>query len=76
MDEAMRLGFPSVQLTTEIRGSFWDANVYAGLRQFHQAKGFDPDSRDVAQYLAIYQLSTREEENRVPTNPKQEFGRT
>ncbi|KAJ7906966.1 hypothetical protein B0H13DRAFT_2332925 [Mycena leptocephala] len=31
------------------------ADVYAGLRQFHRAKGFDPDSQDVAGY-PIYQL--------------------
>jgi hypothetical protein len=34
------------------------ADVYAGLRQFHRAKGFDPDSQDVACHLGypIYQL--------------------
>ncbi|KAJ7906962.1 hypothetical protein B0H13DRAFT_2332922 [Mycena leptocephala] len=31
------------------------ADVYAGLRQFHRDKGFDPDSQDVAGY-PIYQL--------------------
>ncbi|KAJ7024199.1 hypothetical protein C8F04DRAFT_922513, partial [Mycena alexandri] len=45
-EEAARLGFPSFQLTTEIEGASWDTSVYAGLRQFHQAKGFDPDSQD------------------------------
>ncbi|KAJ7804744.1 hypothetical protein B0H14DRAFT_3869068 [Mycena olivaceomarginata] len=36
----------------------WGANVYAALRQFHQAKGFDPDSQDVAWRLGypLFQL--------------------
>ncbi|KAJ7928258.1 hypothetical protein B0H13DRAFT_2549772 [Mycena leptocephala] len=36
----------------------WDADVYAALRQFHRAKGFDPDSQDVAQDLGypLFQL--------------------
>ncbi|KAJ7735462.1 hypothetical protein B0H16DRAFT_128926 [Mycena metata] len=57
-EEAERLGFPSFQLSTNIRGEYWDASVYAGLRQFHQAKGFDPDSQDVARHLGhpLYEL--------------------
>ncbi|KAF7374123.1 hypothetical protein MSAN_00293500 [Mycena sanguinolenta] len=59
MKDAVTLGFPSFNLTTHIMGSSWDASVYAGLRQFHQAKGFDPDSQDLARYLGhkLYQLS-------------------
>ncbi|KAJ7036913.1 hypothetical protein C8F04DRAFT_457210 [Mycena alexandri] len=58
-EEAARLGFPSFQLTTKVHGKFWDASVYAGLRKFHQAKGFDPDSQDVALHLGhpLYRLS-------------------
>ncbi|KAJ6555862.1 hypothetical protein B0H19DRAFT_137156 [Mycena capillaripes] len=58
-EEATELGFPSFQLSREIRTNSWDASVYAGLRQFHKAKGFDPDSQDVARYLGepLYQLS-------------------
>ncbi|KAJ7036907.1 hypothetical protein C8F04DRAFT_999528, partial [Mycena alexandri] len=41
-EEAARLGFPSFQLATEVEGSSWDPSVYAGLRKFHEAKGFDP----------------------------------
>ncbi|KAJ7036912.1 hypothetical protein C8F04DRAFT_1036137 [Mycena alexandri] len=57
-EEAARLGFPSFQLTTKIYGKFWDASVYAGLRKFHQAKGFDPDSQEVALHLGepLYRL--------------------
>jgi hypothetical protein len=50
-EEATRLGFPALQFALEIRGETWDASVYAGLRQFHQGKGFDPDSLDVAHHL-------------------------
>jgi hypothetical protein len=57
MDEATALGFPSLRLTTEILGRFWDASVYAGLRQFHRAKGFDPESQDLARHLG-YPLSS------------------
>ncbi|KAF7345765.1 hypothetical protein MVEN_01597100 [Mycena venus] len=49
--EAMQLGFPTVTLHTTIRGKSWDASVYSGLRQFHNAKGFDPESRAVARHL-------------------------
>ncbi|KAJ6555807.1 hypothetical protein B0H19DRAFT_1376839 [Mycena capillaripes] len=58
-EEATELGFPSLRLGTTIGGRSWDANVYAGLRQFHKAKGFDPDSQDVARYFRepLYQLS-------------------
>ncbi|KAF7368452.1 hypothetical protein MVEN_00168300 [Mycena venus] len=47
-DEATRLGFPSIELKIGACRRSWDASVYAGLRQFHRAKGFDPDSQDVA----------------------------
>ncbi|KAJ7027341.1 hypothetical protein C8F04DRAFT_609500 [Mycena alexandri] len=50
-EDATRLGFPSMLLTTSVLGYSWDASVYAGLRQFHAAKGFDPDSQDVARHL-------------------------
>ncbi|KAJ7887949.1 hypothetical protein B0H13DRAFT_891181 [Mycena leptocephala] len=50
-EEADNLGFPSISLNTTIWGRSWDASVYAGLRQFHQGKGFDPDSQDVARHL-------------------------
>ncbi|KAJ6518070.1 hypothetical protein C8R47DRAFT_4593 [Mycena vitilis] len=58
-EEATRLGFPSIQLKTRIYLCSWDASVYAGLRQFHQAKGFGPDSQDLARHLGhpLYQLT-------------------
>ncbi|KAJ7041509.1 hypothetical protein C8F04DRAFT_1300891, partial [Mycena alexandri] len=58
-EEAARLGFPSFQLTTKVHGKSWDANVYAGLHKFHQAKGFNPDSQEVALHMShpLYRLS-------------------
>ncbi|KAJ6512401.1 hypothetical protein C8R45DRAFT_1087579 [Mycena sanguinolenta] len=59
LKEATNLGFPSFQLSTRLWGVSWDASVYAGLHQFHEAKGFDPGSQDVARHLGheLYQLS-------------------
>jgi hypothetical protein len=51
MEDATALGFPTISLSTKIQGYSWDASVYAGLRQFRQAKGFDPDNQDVARHL-------------------------
>ncbi|KAJ7713335.1 hypothetical protein B0H16DRAFT_544873 [Mycena metata] len=58
--DATHLGFPPCQLTTKVSGWSWDDSVYAGLRQFHQGKGFDPDSQDVALHLGhpLYQVSS------------------
>ncbi|KAJ7017078.1 hypothetical protein C8F04DRAFT_1280051 [Mycena alexandri] len=57
-EEATQLRFPSFQLATQVRGSSWDTSVYTGLRQFHQAKRFDPDSQDIARHLGqpLYRL--------------------
>ncbi|KAJ6452817.1 hypothetical protein C8R45DRAFT_1193510, partial [Mycena sanguinolenta] len=52
-DESTRLGFPSFELSTCAAGYCWDASVYEGLRLFHQAKGFDPYSQDVARRLSL-----------------------
>ncbi|KAJ7207680.1 hypothetical protein C8J57DRAFT_348073 [Mycena rebaudengoi] len=73
--EAAHHRFLSVDLTTTIEGWSWDATVYAGLRQFHQAKGFDPDSLDLARDLGspLYQISEKHcdddtEKGSVPMN--------
>ncbi|KAJ7806630.1 hypothetical protein B0H14DRAFT_3882295 [Mycena olivaceomarginata] len=56
--EAERLGFPSLTFNREISGFSWDGNVYAGLRQYHEAKGFDPDTQELARHLGfpLYKL--------------------
>ncbi|KAJ7147417.1 hypothetical protein C8R43DRAFT_1010652 [Mycena crocata] len=58
-EEAGRLGFPVIEPQLTARGFSWDSSVYTGLRQFHTAKGFDPDNQDVARHLQLplYQLS-------------------
>ncbi|KAJ7301187.1 hypothetical protein DFH08DRAFT_119496 [Mycena albidolilacea] len=58
--DAASLGFPSLRLSADVFGRSWDASVYAGICQFHQAKGFDPDSQDVALHLGhlLYELSS------------------
>ncbi|KAF8212744.1 hypothetical protein K438DRAFT_1169899 [Mycena galopus ATCC 62051] len=40
-----------MQLSREIWGKSGDGKLYNGLRRFHQAKNFDPNSQDVARYL-------------------------
>ncbi|KAJ7679474.1 hypothetical protein DFH06DRAFT_1166691 [Mycena polygramma] len=47
-DEARTAGFPDVELRRAVLGTFWDDSVYTGIRQFHEAKGFDPYSQDAA----------------------------
>jgi hypothetical protein len=42
------LGFPAMEFKMEVRALSWDASVYEGIRQFHEAKGFDPHSHEVA----------------------------
>jgi hypothetical protein len=58
-EDATALGFLSKSLSTNIWERSWDASLYAVLRQFHQAKGFDPDTQDVARNLGkpLYQLA-------------------
>ncbi|KAJ6612604.1 hypothetical protein B0H10DRAFT_2436888 [Mycena sp. CBHHK59/15] len=53
MEEATNLGFPFMDFDMEIYGFSWDASAYAGLRQFHLGKGFDPESQDVARRLSL-----------------------
>ncbi|KAJ7697867.1 hypothetical protein B0H17DRAFT_1051447 [Mycena rosella] len=59
MGEAEQLGFPAINIELMLWGTSWDESVYKGTRQFHQAKGFDPDSQDVARELGypLYAIS-------------------
>ncbi|KAJ6462932.1 hypothetical protein C8R45DRAFT_524734 [Mycena sanguinolenta] len=61
VEEATQLGFPPFQLVTQAIAYSWDTSVYEGLRQFHQAKGFDPYSQDIARHLGfpLFQLSSQ-----------------
>ncbi|KAJ7046309.1 hypothetical protein C8F04DRAFT_1063920 [Mycena alexandri] len=69
-DEATRLGFPSLKLATRVGPYSWDTSVYAGLRQFHTGKGFDPDSQDVARHLdyPLFQISNHAEDRFAHVN--------
>ncbi|KAJ6522883.1 hypothetical protein B0H19DRAFT_1277168 [Mycena capillaripes] len=61
MEDARNRGFPIPQFCTNIHTKSWDDSVYVGLRQFHRAKGFDPDTQDVARHLGypLYQVSSQ-----------------
>ncbi|KAF7334325.1 hypothetical protein MSAN_02377300 [Mycena sanguinolenta] len=50
-EDAKILGFPAIHIETRMDGYSWDCSVYEGLRRFHEGKGFDPDSREVARKL-------------------------
>ncbi|KAJ7509614.1 hypothetical protein B0H11DRAFT_1846685 [Mycena galericulata] len=58
VEEALSLGFPAPVLQVELFGVNLREYEYSALRQFHQAKGFDPDSPDVARHLGypFYQI--------------------
>ncbi|KAJ7627503.1 hypothetical protein B0H17DRAFT_1024312 [Mycena rosella] len=58
-EEATDLGFPSFEFKMMVIGFSWDSSAYDGLRAFHEAKGFDPYSQDVARHLGypLYELS-------------------
>jgi hypothetical protein len=59
VEDALSLGFPApMPLKIKLRVRDWGEREYTGLRQFHQAKGFDPDSQDVARHLRypLYQV--------------------
>ncbi|KAF7346963.1 hypothetical protein MVEN_01449000 [Mycena venus] len=62
-EDAIRLGFPSLQLRTVVWLRSWDTAIYAGLRLVHQAKGFDPDSQEIAEHIGypLYQFSNETE---------------
>ncbi|KAK7022495.1 hypothetical protein R3P38DRAFT_3539530 [Favolaschia claudopus] len=57
-EQATELGFSAIYFSMTGYGKVWSNAVYAGLRQFHQGKGFDPDSQELARYLGVplYQL--------------------
>ncbi|KAJ7759762.1 hypothetical protein DFH07DRAFT_817099 [Mycena maculata] len=58
-EKAEEQGFPYIELTTEVQGRYWDSKVYAGLREFHQSKTFDPETQEVARELGypFYEIS-------------------
>ncbi|KAJ7055821.1 hypothetical protein C8F01DRAFT_1373330 [Mycena amicta] len=57
-EEAEGLGFPAFELATSVEVVSWDDSVYAGIRRFQRAKGFDPYTQDAARELGhpLYEL--------------------
>lgn len=54
----------------KVLGRSWENAVYAGLRQFHEAKGFDPYSREVALELGYPLFRVSCEPNAVLAHSK------
>ncbi|KAJ6464441.1 hypothetical protein C8R45DRAFT_1107340 [Mycena sanguinolenta] len=50
-EDARVLGFPRIHIETVAIGLSFDHSVYKGLRRFHEGKGFNPDSEEVARRL-------------------------
>ncbi|KAJ7620238.1 hypothetical protein FB45DRAFT_871277 [Roridomyces roridus] len=50
-EDAALVGFPGIELSSQAWLASWDATIYEGLGDFHRAKGFNPDSQDVAREL-------------------------
>ncbi|KAJ6540643.1 hypothetical protein B0H19DRAFT_332802 [Mycena capillaripes] len=65
-EEATELGFPVVKSRLEAEGSCWDASIYKAIREFHQAKGFDADSQDVARHLEYPLFHLVNDKDRLP----------
>jgi hypothetical protein len=42
------LGFPAIQVEMYAHVQSWDVSIYDGICQFHEAKGFNPFSQEVA----------------------------
>ncbi|KAF7337292.1 hypothetical protein MSAN_02281800 [Mycena sanguinolenta] len=63
-EDARMLGFPPIHIETFVQGKSWERSVYKGLRRFHEGKGFDPESREVARQLGypLFEVLS----NRVP----------
>ncbi|KAJ7902920.1 hypothetical protein B0H13DRAFT_2026042 [Mycena leptocephala] len=56
-EDARSLGFPAIKADVGVHVKSWDSTVYLFLRQFHEGKGFDPDSEDVARHLGLAPVS-------------------
>ncbi|KAK7046202.1 hypothetical protein R3P38DRAFT_67678 [Favolaschia claudopus] len=61
--KATELGFPTIHSSIEIEVKSWDEFAYEGLCDFHERKGFNPYSRDMAVELnePFYELFSDEE---------------
>ncbi|KAJ7189458.1 hypothetical protein GGX14DRAFT_325194, partial [Mycena pura] len=50
-EQADELGFPPVNFKARAHGYSWDSDIYAMYHDFHQGKGFDPESEDIARRM-------------------------
>lgn len=60
LEEAVNCGFSPPELELQVDVRMWEqGRVYRALRKFHEAKGFDPESQDVARHLGypLYHIS-------------------
>lgn len=64
---AKNLGFPKLTLRVEVWARSWDNDVYDGIRQFHEAKGFHPYTQAVAVELGypLFQASCEHRESLI-----------
>ncbi|KAJ7737411.1 hypothetical protein DFH07DRAFT_842119 [Mycena maculata] len=53
-ERATALGFPTVEWKRMVYRKSWDGRVYTGLGQFHTAKGFNPNSQEIARHFGYY----------------------
>ncbi|KAF8214609.1 hypothetical protein K438DRAFT_882760 [Mycena galopus ATCC 62051] len=63
-EEARTLGLPEIHSWMEVWVKYWDSSDYDGIHQFHEAKGFDPYSQDVAIELGypLFQVSCQQDD--------------
>jgi hypothetical protein len=47
-EQAEDIGLPTPEFSTDVRGMGWDQSDNEMIRDFHLAKGFDPNSQDAA----------------------------
>ncbi|KAJ6576882.1 hypothetical protein DFH09DRAFT_1361260 [Mycena vulgaris] len=64
--KARSLGFPALAFKMKIWARSWNDRVYAGLHLFHQGKGFDPNSQDIARQMGVPLYKSPDEFARVP----------
>ncbi|KAF7353231.1 hypothetical protein MSAN_01510900 [Mycena sanguinolenta] len=59
-EDARNLGFPAIHIETVVTGLSWDHSIYHGLRRFHEGKGFNPESQEVARRLGypVFEVSS------------------
>ncbi|KAJ6577905.1 hypothetical protein B0H19DRAFT_930793, partial [Mycena capillaripes] len=62
-EEGKNHGFPELKFNMKLWVRSWDDKVYTGIRQFHEAKGFDPYGEEFVQGLeySLYQVANEQE---------------